>query len=265
MTKTCRQTRSLWMWLIPALILLCGAALLSRNVIRAHWWAHRLASADSAPQRLVYLQRLISLGDHAAPAVAGWLADDDVALRSMAVAVLHHARSERALRFILKACEDPDVDVRRLAIKGLAIRGDPRAVEELARIVGAADERTGMIAAAALGMIGSDRAGQALVDLVRSSLHPGVRIEAIDALAALGFHQAVEILREAVTDTAVFRGMTESDANASRMFQGAKARLAPEGDLSAGASLGMARHHSVAEQARQALRALNEPSGSETD
>ena len=62
-TAADRRPGTLSRWIIAGMILLWVAALLSRNVIRAHWWAYRLAVTDSAEARLDYFHRLAGLGD----------------------------------------------------------------------------------------------------------------------------------------------------------------------------------------------------------
>ena len=212
-----RRCSTAWpRWTIIAMVVLFTAAVLSRNLIRAHWWTHRLSTAGSIEKRQVYVQRLASLGDRAVGPVSRLLESHEAELRSTALTVLHYAGGERALQLILRASHDPDDQVRRAAIRGLVVRGDERAVSELASIAAAGDERTAMMATAGLRGVASDAAKSALIDLLASSPHPGVRVEAIDGLAALRAKEAIEPLIEALTDSAVFEGMTEGDIDAKR-------------------------------------------------
>jgi HEAT repeat protein len=241
---------------VIGMLVLWLAAILSRNVIRAHWWAHRLAVVESPDERLAYFRRLTNLGETAVPAVSRLLSSDDAGLRSLVVGVLHHAPGDRASNLLLQAARDTDPDVVRLAIQGLAIRRDQKTAQSLASIAASADQRKAMMATAALGNVGSGAAQQALIDLLQSSPHTGVRIEAIDALANLQAQDAVRHLIGALDDEAVFEGLTESDIMASRVFEAAQSSLAlPPGSVQ-GASVHTERRHVVWECAHRALQLI---------
>lgn len=233
------------------------AAILSRNTIRTHWWAYRLASTASPVERLACFQRLASLGDRALPAVAGLLASDDAELRSFAVGVLHHARSDRAFELLLAACRDVNPDVARLAVGGLVIREDEQSVKALTALAESDDRRRAMIAAAALGDIGSDSARRTLTALLRSSPHPGVRVEAITGLEALQAREAIDPLIDALDDTAVYQGITERDMRMRRAFDAAGADRAYELGLPLDASVHLENRHVVWRYAARALGSLS--------
>ncbi len=105
-----RTGRLAW-WVIGVMLALCLAAVLSRKVIRAYWWADRLTAAVSPNERLGYFYRLTGLGDTAVPAVLPLLADEDAGLRSFGVGVLHHAPGDRAFGLLVRTAQDPDLDV----------------------------------------------------------------------------------------------------------------------------------------------------------
>lgn len=239
------------------MLLLWLAAILSRNTIRAHWWAYRIASTASPVERLGCFQRLASLGDKALPAVNGLLTSDDAELRSFAVGVLHHAPSGRAFDLLLTACRDVDPDVARLAVGGVVMRGAERAVKALTTLTGSDNERHAMIAAAALGDIGSGSARQALTALLRSSPHVGVRVEAITGLEALQAREAIDPLIDALDDTAVYEGITERDMRMRRAFDAAGADRAVELGLPLDASVHLENRHVVWRYAARALRNLS--------
>lgn len=238
------------------MILLWLTAILSRNVIRAHWWAHQLAAAESPNARLGYFYRLASLGDTAVPAVSTLLASDDAGLRSFAVAVLHHAPGDRTFQRLMQASRDVDLDVCRLAVQGLAMRREKRSVSDLASIVAASDERRAMIATAALADVGSEPAKRALIDLLRSSPHPGVRVEAIEGLETLRARGAIEPLIDALNDDAAFEGVTERGMTAVRAFEAVRADLARSSDRPEAVSLHVEDRHVVWRSARRALRTI---------
>ncbi len=238
------------------MVLLWLAALLSRNAIRAQWWAYRLAAAKTPTARMTYFYRLAGLGDAAIPAVSGVLRSDDPGLRSFAVAVAHHASGEEATALLVRACDDADVDVARLAIQGLGVHGDEAGVKALWSIAVAGDQHRAMIAAAALAGVNSDSAKKALIDVVRRSPHTGARIEAIKGLEALRVEQAIGVLVEALNDGAVFKGVTESDTAAVRVFETARNDLVRESKVPEDASVRVEDRHVIWECAAKALRTI---------
>ncbi|GAF96143.1 unnamed protein product, partial [marine sediment metagenome] len=166
-TVETRRGGSLSRWIVAGMILLWLTAILSRNTIRAYWWVYRLSTEESPNARLRYFHQLASLGDRAVPAISDLLSSDDVGLRSFGVGVLHHAPGERGFELLLDACRDGDLDISRLAIRGLAVRGDERSVKGLTAIADDVDERRAMIVAAALCDIGSESPKHALISLMR--------------------------------------------------------------------------------------------------
>lgn len=243
-------------WTIAGMIVLWLAVLLSRNVIRAHWWTYRLAAAKTPTARMTYFYRLAALGDAAVPAVSRLLGSDDPGLRSFAVGVAHHASSEQAGALLARACNDADVDVARLAIQGLGVHGGEADVKVLGSIAAADDRRRAMIAAAALASVNSVPAKKALIDLVRMSPHTGARVEAIRALGTLRVVEAIGVLIEALNDGAVFEGVIESDTAAVRVFETAKGDLVREFKIPEDASVEVEDHHVIWECAAKALRTI---------
>ena len=181
-------------WIIAVMVLLWLGAILSRNQIRAYWWTYRLESATTTADRLFYFHRLASLKDQAAGPVARLLEHQDPALRSFAVAVLHHASGPEVAQLLAAAAYDADDDVRRSALLGLALNGSPLALSALTQHLHGPDERAGMIAAAALVSAPSPAARSLLRDALHQSPYPGVRIEAINALEQLRDPDAVAAL-----------------------------------------------------------------------
>jgi HEAT repeat protein len=243
-----------WHWVIAAMVLVWVVAFLARNNIRAYWWADRLAASDSLDARWMYVCRLQSLGDKAVPAVSGILQDDSPEIRRMAVTALHHAPGREARDLLRRACADPDEEVRRAAFSGLATRRDEHTLAEIAAMV--PDERTAMIATYCLRGIATHEAREAIIDLLKSSPHAGVRIEAIDALAALQVRAAVEPLIDALDDSDVFEGMTEGDIRASQVYEGARASFIREWLFPVDATLALPDRRVVREAAAHALSVI---------
>ena len=253
-----RTERLAW-WVIGVVLALCLSAVLSRNVIRAYWWADRLAAAVSPNERLGYFYHLTGLGDTAVPAVLPLLADEDAGLRSFGVGVLHHAPGDRAFGLLVRAAQDADLDVARLAMKGLAVRAGARSVKELSTIAktpAPGDERRAMIATTALADLGSEAAVHCLLELLRSSPSSGVRVEAIEGLAMLRAEEAVEDLVAGLDDDSVFEGVTERDIVASRVYQRAAGDLTHQLDLPETTRLVVKKRHVLWKRAAEALQAI---------
>lgn len=242
-------------WIIAVMVLLWLGAILGRNQIRAYWWTYRLESTTTTEDRLFYFHRLASLKDRAAGPVARLLEHQDPALRSFAVAVLHHASGPEVAQLLAAAAYDADDDVRRSALLGLALNGSPPALSALTQHLHGSDERAGMIAAAALVSAPSPAARSLLRDALRQSPHPGVRLEAINALEQLRDLEAVDALIVALEDQAVFQGVTESDHAAAQMLEAARAQGMTD-SRDHDASLSIAQRHVVAYQAARTLRRL---------
>jgi len=243
-------------WIVAGMVLLWVVVILSRSTIRAHWWVHRLQTTDSADARLVYFYRLASLGDRAVPAVSRLLNAKDAGLRSFAVGVLHHAPGDDAFTLLVRVCRDTDPDVARIALQGLGLRGDERCVEELASIATGDEECRAMMAVASLSRTDSDAAKCVLIDLVRTSPHVGVRVEAIEGLEAIRTREAIGVLIEALQDDAVFEGVTEGDLAAARVFEAAGVDPRQRFDHPERASLRIDDRHVVWRRAARALRTI---------
>lgn len=249
---------------IIAMVLAWGGVILSRNVIRSYWWAFRVTQVESADDRLVYFHRLASLGNRGVPAVDRLLEHLDPGIRSLGVGVLHQTSSAAGLSRLIAACDDADVDVRRLAILGLAHREQADAIEPLIEMMRTADERTAMIAVSAIAAVGGPRAEALLVQAVRHHAHVGVRVEAIERLEARGLGAAsatvsddvISALIDVVHDDSVFEGLTESGLIAERVFHDVRAEAATKTAVPLGVEAEIARRHVIGERGEDALEYL---------
>ncbi len=247
------------------MLVLWLTVILSRNVIRSHWWTYKLETAAVPQQRFAYFHRLCSLGDRAVPAVSKLLASPDSGLRSFAVGVLHHASGNTAFELLAAACRDQDDDVARLAIQGLAVRVDGRNVAVLADVAAGEGVRRGMMSAAALADIGSTAAIQVLIDLLETSASAGVRVQAIEGLQDLRAESAVEPLVVALGDDGVYEGVTEGSLRAQRAFDEAAVDVAEDWRQGVGTELRLPGRHVVWKCADRALRSITgySPDGSD--
>jgi hypothetical protein len=242
--------------IIAVMVLLWLLVILFRNDIRAHWWAYRMARTANYDQRMSCFLRLASLKDRAVPAVLPLLNEPDAGARSFAVAVLHHGTSKKALQGLITASSDSDPNVRRSAIQGLAFRGDPPALEALERLLREDNERTAMMAANALGLVPTPDARRILMEAVTSHPRPGVRVEAIRALADARATEAVSALIEALADLGVYEGVTEADTKAVAGFDAVAAQFMAREGLSELPAIEVKKRHVVGECALEALLAI---------
>ena len=241
---------------VIGMVILWLIVIMSRDVLRSHWWAYRLATVDDPAQRLVYFRRLCSLRDRAGPAVAGLLESDDSGVRSFAVGVLHHVSGETGFELLVATCLDPDEDVARLAIQGLIGRVDAGGVTALARLADGEDERRAMVATAALVGIGSPQAVDLLCDLVSTGPHAGVRVQAIEVIETLRATEAIPVLLAALDDETTFDGMTEGGIHAKRVLDAARPVREDAGLRAAGAEMVILERHVVWRCAGRALRSI---------
>lgn len=190
---------------IAVLVVAWGAVMLNRNAIRARWWEYRLTVTEDPAERARYLALLANLGTAGLPAAARLLHQDEPALRSYGVALLHSIDDEYAVELLREATADADPTIRDNAIRALGWRGD---IEWLRQLVNSPDERSAVDAVAALGSIGSDQAVDALIGLLPQ--HPGVavRVQAIECLGELAVPRCVSALKSCLDDQAVFVGQT---------------------------------------------------------
>jgi len=193
------------MWItIAALVVLWAVAMLFRWEIRARWWGHRMAHADSPASRAYYFACLASIGDRAVGTADRLLRNASPEVRLEAVGILPRCRSERARALLLRAMSDGDADVREAAALGLALYHDRSAMPSLMKMLRSDEPNTALAAAVAMQHIGTPEAAAALVETVRTRLvgerSATLRAQAIDSLGLIGDRQAVPALIECLTD-----------------------------------------------------------------
>lgn len=121
-------------------------------------------------------------------------------------------RRYRSFRDVLKSLSDDelllhlrdrDAGLQRKAAIELGRRKCARAVDDLVRILKSGENRSRAAAADALGLIGDERAGAALVETLRAADQPpAVRDSCAYALCRLSYPPAVDALLDALSDPA---------------------------------------------------------------
>jgi hypothetical protein len=245
---------------IAVLVAIWAVAMLNRQTLRAHYYAIRLTHSSDSVVHAYYFPRLCAMGDAAVGAAARLLANQDAGLRIVAVGVLHHARSDRARTLLLKALDDPDEEVRDLAVLGLAFFHDLRATEPLMKMLSTPAEHPALEAAVALERIGGNQAVDALINAARTHPMIDVRAQSIDSLGRLGAVDAIDPLIDLLVDETPVGFEAASDRAARRALERAGLELNRRGITSRPVSSQPPQFRTIADVADQALRRITRES-----
>jgi HEAT repeat protein len=194
--------------LIIAMIAFWCVVVLSRHAVWAHWCGYKLRRSAGVEDRLSYVARLASLGEASESVAAGLLGEDEIELRSYGVLLLSKLDTPGATRQLQAAIDQEDAALRASALQAFGRRrGEAVRTHLVGRL---ADERhdVAMQAAFLLGAYHSDQAVPTLIRAARQHNHPGVRIQAIQALAMVDADEAIDALIECLGDQTTFAGRT---------------------------------------------------------
>lgn len=107
--------------------------------------------------------------------------------------------------------ESPDMRARRSAAEYLGRMGDRRALKPLLRSLEVSDLLLKNLAVKALALLGDPAAAPALFELAASAASPGVRVTAMSALGDLGDRRSVGLIVELLLDDELAQWMQQPD------------------------------------------------------
>ncbi len=264
-----RRAQPLWFWAILAAMLIAfSLVIVNRDVIRAHWWAHKLAACEDRSEQTYYINALLNVGDAADNAVRHLMSHERADVRAAAVLVLGHDSTPEDVADLARMLADSDRDVRESAARSLAFLERAEATAVLIDALDSQDSDAATAAAAGLSHNASLGALAALCRAASEDQRPVVRAQAVESLAALlttlGGEalteegpqcRPVQILIAALTDNGRFSGMLalESEIAAAR-------GVAATGNASAAGAIPTTPHSSaqrrVGDVARQSVSML---------
>jgi len=231
--------------------------ILYREPIRVRWWGFRLARASQPQQRIYYTRLLAERRDAALPVARDLLNRDEAGLRSIGVLLLNVMQSAASAELLARACHDPDADVRRSAIQGLARRQAPRTIDVLTELADHFDHETAMLAVSCLPDLQTPDALQTLGKLAVEHESAAVRVQAIESLRRWNTDAVIDPLIRCLKDDTPFTGPTEMERNASRALKQVAGRVQ---SVPANAALSLTGGPTVADRAALALRAVTDQS-----
>ena len=189
---------------IIALMVACAAAVVSqRQAIRARWYAHRLAQAESPADLARYAGILAAMGPSARKPALNLLDNPRPDIRVLATLIVGRLADPAAAEALLKALSDPELDVRVSAAAQLGLLPDSaRLLPQLLDAVGKEPRPTAMAAVLAIEKISAPTATEAMQMITQSHPDPVIRAQAAESLGR----------RRDPTSMAVLVGRLDDDA-----------------------------------------------------
>jgi HEAT repeat protein len=175
----------------------------------------RLIDSQDGQFRRNLINLLVSFGEAARPKLEIYLFDDRwYVVRNMAV-ILGEIRSEKSLNSLSRAVNHEDFRVKREVIKALTRIGGTKVSSFLLRLLPTAPEQFSLIIINSLGALGDPAAAQPLIEIAlkKDLFHKNyeLRKEAINALAKLKSHEAIEALGRIIAKREFFGGVRYED------------------------------------------------------
>jgi hypothetical protein len=201
---------------IGLMVVLWLVVVLARHSIWAHWWGYRLQRADDVSERLHYLGRLAGLGEAGLPIARDLLNSEDIEMRGFGVNLLSRVRTPAAADGLLVAVADPDPDIRRLALQAYGDHTGPDVIATLERLIHDPHPDVAQWAVVCLATRHGPASFPVVISTARGHDDPGVRVQAIEALAMVDAHEAIDTLIECLNDLDTYAGQTVIEQSAAR-------------------------------------------------
>lgn len=181
-----RRGQPFWFWaVLVAMLLAFGFVLVERNVIRSHWWAHRLAACDDISQQAYYINALLNVGDAASGAVRWMTSHERADVRAAAVLILGQGGSPTQIAELARMLADADREVRESVARTLAFLDRPEAANTLIEATMSDKAEIATAAAAGLSRVDSPDAACNLCRVIGRHPNAVVRAQAVESLAAM--------------------------------------------------------------------------------
>jgi hypothetical protein len=166
-------------------VLLCVfvGAIIQRDLIRAHWWAIQLAKTQDPDRRAYYLASLAAVGRSAIGAIDGLAHHERPETRALAVVALARLPEQAGLDELARLLGDADQDVADSAALSLAFMQTAQPRRVLTEAAPSAAPTTAAAATAALSRVDAPEALAALCAAATEHPHPQVRAQAVESLA----------------------------------------------------------------------------------
>jgi hypothetical protein len=181
--------------------LIWSIVLFYRRPLHSYYLAHRVQWSSDPNVQLRCALTIIAYETDGMVGAESILANDDPAIRNIAVLVLAHIKSVSAEALLAELCDDPDSSVRKNAVAALGVRRSPRAIESLLEIACRHGDPLAVEAVNALHQFGStDRqANRALIRIIRDG-DLQAQACAIEAIGMRREKSAVSILIVRLSD-----------------------------------------------------------------
>jgi HEAT repeat protein len=217
-----------------------------------------LIDSQDGQARRNLINLLVSFGEAVRPKLEIYLFDDRwYVVRNMAV-ILGEIRSEKSLNSLSRAVNHEDFRVKREIIKALTRIGGTKVSSFLLRLLPTAPEQFSLIIINSLGVLGDPSATEALIEIAlkKDLFHKNyeLRKEAINALAKLKSHEAIEALGRIIAKKEFFGGGRYEDLQIAAVR--ALGRIGGEGSIELLSKAATGRNRNIKRVAAAAINAL---------
>lgn len=237
---------------VCALIVVCGIVVWQRDAVRARWWAHRLALAQSTQDQAYYFSMLAGLRGAAAAATVSLLEDDRAQMRMLAASLLAQMPGEASREALLQSLHDPDDGVREAAALALAFGHAADSLPQLRTEITLAPQPSALAMCVAIGRMSEGIGDAALVEIAGRHANPNLRAQAAELIGIRRLTAGGPVLQQLTSDHALVTVDLYAQRDALRAADYAKAHSTTD-------PASRPPQLDVAHVARQALDLLHAP------